>query len=246
MTVAGTRPVLVGLVHEATRRPCRSRRTGREQERGDFTTPARSQLSYDGAGRITARADPTHARTHDERDTMTDDAAPDAGTVPHDLRVVVMGVSGAGKSTVGALLAERLGLPFIDGDDLHPPANVAKMASGTPLVDGDRWSWLDAVAEVLARPGGVVVAASVLKRSYRDRVRAGAPDTRFVELRGTEEVLRSRLGQRLDHFMPPVLLASQLEAWEPLDDDEAGSAYDIELEPVEIAEAAASDLTRSA
>lgn len=177
---------------------------------------------------------------------MTDDAAPAADAAPHDLRVVVMGVSGAGKSTVGVLLAERLGLPFIDGDDLHPPANVAKMASGTPLGDGDRWSWLDAVAEVLARPGGAVVAASVLKRSYRDRVREGAPGTRFVELRGTEEVLRSRLGSRLDHFMPPVLLASQLDAWEALGGDEEGGAYDIALEPAAIAEAAASDLTRSA
>jgi gluconokinase len=159
-----------------------------------------------------------------------------------DLRVVVMGVSGAGKTTVGTLLAARLGLPFVDGDDLHPPANVAKMRAGIPLDDADRWGWLDAVAAVLARPGGAVVAASVLKRRYRDRVRAGAPGTRFVELRGTEELLRSRLERRVDHFMPPQLLASQLAVWEPLADDEDGLDYDVALEPVAIAAAAASAL----
>ncbi|MFC5791102.1 gluconokinase [Agromyces tardus] len=181
---------------------------------------------------------------------MTNEA--EARTVPapvrasaHGLRVVVMGVSGAGKSTVGALLAARLGLPFVDGDDLHPAANIAKMAAGIPLDDDDRWGWLDAVAEVLARPGGAVVAASVLKRRYRDRVRAGAPGTRFVELRGTLTLLRSRLEQRADHFMPPQLLASQFAAWEPLADDEDGLDYDVALEPDAIAEAAATALTGS-
>ena len=172
-------------------------------------------------------------------DTPSDGAPSDEIAPGSELRVIVMGVSGSGKSTVGALLAERLGVPFIDGDDLHPPANVAKMAAGTPLDDDDRWGWLDAVAAVLARPGGSVVAASVLKRAYRDRVRAGAPGTRFVLLHGTPELLRSRMEARVDHFMPATLLASQLATLEPLEPDEGGLDYDIALEPTAIAEAAA-------
>ena len=120
------------------------------------------------------------------------------------------------------------------------------MAAGIPLDDGDRWGWLDSIAATLARPGGGVVAASVLKRVYRDRVRAGAPGTRFVELRGTEALLRSRLEQRVGHFMPAQLLASQLAAWEPLGDDEDGFDVDVALEPAAIAEAAASALTAPA
>lgn len=174
---------------------------------------------------------------------MTDQADPNAEAAPTDpQRVVVMGVSGSGKSTVGVLLAERLGLPFVDGDDLHPEANVAKMAAGTPLTDDDRWGWLDAVAEVLARPGGVVVAASVLRRAYRDRVRAGAPGTRFVLLHGTHELLRSRMEARVDHFMPATLLASQLATLELLGRDEHGLDFDVALEPAAIAEAAATAL----
>ena len=174
---------------------------------------------------------------------MTDEAEPNAAPAPaRPQRVVVMGVSGSGKSTVGVILAERLGLPFVDGDDLHPEANVAKMAAGTPLTDDDRWGWLDAVAEVLARPGGAVVAASVLRRAYRDRVRAGAPGTRFVLLHGTHELLRSRMEARVDHFMPATLLASQLATLELLEPDEHGLDFDVALEPAAIAEAAATEL----
>lgn len=174
---------------------------------------------------------------------MIDEAGPNATAAPPDpQRIIVMGVSGSGKSTVGALLAERLGLPFVDGDDLHPEANVAKMASGTPLTDDDRWGWLDAVAEVLARPGGAVVAASVLRRAYRDRVRAGAPGTRFVLLHGTHELLRSRMEARVDHFMPATLLASQLATLEMLEPDEDGLEFDVALEPAAIADEAASTL----
>ena len=174
---------------------------------------------------------------------MTDEGTPGRGAAAPVRRVVVMGVSGSGKSTVGALLAARLGLPFVDGDDLHPKANLTKMASGTPLTDDDRWGWLDAVSEVLARPGGAVVAASALRRSYRDRVRAGAPGTRFVLLRGTHELLHSRLMGRVDHFMPAALLASQLATLEPLEPDERGLEYDVGLEPTAIAEAASSAIT---
>ncbi len=135
-----------------------------------------------------------------------------------------MGPSGSGKSAVGALLAERLGLPFADADDLHPAANVAKMAAGTPLDDADRMPWLDLVAAALApSPAGAVIACSALARRYRDRIRAGAPDTVFVELRVLPEELARRMASR-EHFMPPALLASQLQTLEHLGADEPGVA----------------------
>jgi gluconokinase len=130
-------------------------------------------------------------------------------------RLVVMGVSGSGKSTVGLRLAERLGVPFVDGDDLHPDANKAKMAGGTPLEDADRWPWLALVGEAMAQsPTGIVVACSALKRSYRDAIRAKAPDARFVYLRVPRDVLEQRLQHRPGHFMPASLLASQLQTLE--------------------------------
>ncbi len=145
---------------------------------------------------------------------------------PHTGRplVVVMGVSGSGKSTVGALLAAALGVPFTDGDDLHPPANVAKMAAGIPLDDADRWPWLAAVGRALAGsgPAGLVVACSALKRVYRDAIRAEAPTVRFLELDSAPALLADRMAQRADHFMPPSLLASQLALLEPLEVDEPG------------------------
>ncbi|MCS0499427.1 gluconokinase [Protaetiibacter mangrovi] len=154
--------------------------------------------------------------------------------------VVVMGVSGSGKSTVGALLAGRLGWVFVDGDELHPSANVAKMAAGIPLDDDDRWPWLDAVGERLAA-GPVVVACSALRRAYRDRLRAAAPGVRFVLLDGTRELLAARMSSR-HHFMPETLLDSQLATLERPDPDEHVLVYDIAAAPARIADAAARDL----
>lgn len=147
-------------------------------------------------------------------------------------RVVVMGVSAAGKSSVGIALADLLAVPFVDADDLHPPANVAKMAAGTPLDDDDRAPWLDVVGAVLAAaPGGLVVACSALRCAYRDRLRALAPDAVFVHLHGDEAMLAARAAARAGHFMPPALLASQLATLEPLAPDEAGFVLDV-AEPV--------------
>ena len=153
------------------------------------------------------------------------------------LEVVVMGVSGSGKTTVGERVAARLGVPFVDGDALHPPANVAKMASGTPLNDDDRAPWLRAIGETLAgtAPEGVVVACSALKRTYRDLIRAEAPGAVFAELDGTREVLAARMAARPGHFMPVALLDSQLATLEPLQADEAGMRLDVSLPPDELA-----------
>ncbi len=145
--------------------------------------------------------------------------------------IVVMGVSGCGKSTVGRELAAALGLPFVEGDDLHPPRNVAKMRSGTPLTDDDRRDWLATLAEVLAgaatRGHGVVVSCSALRRRYRDQLRAGAPGTRFVFLHGTRELLAERLAARRHAYMPASLLESQLQTLEAPAADEAAIELDI-------------------
>lgn len=162
------------------------------------------------------------------------------------VRVVVMGVSGSGKSTVGRLVADALGARFVDGDDLHPASNVAKMSAGIPLDDDDRAPWLRAVGRALAEggPTGTVVACSALKRSYRDLIRTEAPGTVFAELDGTRELLATRL-DRPGHFMPASLLDSQLAILEPLHADEAGLRLDIAAPPTELA-AAIVDRTRSA
>ncbi|WP_269856216.1 gluconokinase [Streptomyces sp. RPT161] len=154
--------------------------------------------------------------------------------------VVVMGVSGSGKSTVGGLLAERLGVPYAEADDFHPPANIAKMSAGHPLDDADRAPWLDAIAAWITDRGreGGVVSCSALKRSYRDRLRAAAPDLFFVHLDGPPELIASRLAARMEHFMPAGLLRSQLEALEPLEPDEAGAVITIDGGPAQIAERA--------
>ena len=143
--------------------------------------------------------------------------------------VVVMGVCGCGKSTVGELVARHLGTAFLDGDSLHPAENIAKMATGTPLTDEDRWPWLATVGSRLADAGGrgLVLACSALRRSYRDAIRAQAPDTLFLHLHGSKEVLTQRLAARSGHFMPATLLESQLTALEPLGPDEAGLVVDI-------------------
>jgi len=150
--------------------------------------------------------------------------------MPQPPLIVVMGVSGSGKSTVGSLLAEKLGVPFTDADDLHPESNVAKMAAGTPLEDGDRWPWLALVGEALAAASttGLVVACSALKRSYRKAILAAAPGTRFVLLHGPRAVLAARMGTRAEHFMPLDLLDSQLATLEKLAADEPGFTVSIE------------------
>jgi len=154
-------------------------------------------------------------------------------SMPFTSPVVVMGVSGSGKSTVGASLADALGVPFVDGDALHPAANVAKMAAGIPLDDADRAPWLDAVGAVLAA-GPVVVACSALKRTYRDRLRAAAPELRLVFLDGSPALLASRMGARPGHFMPASLLDSQLAALERPAPDEHAITADIATPVAEI------------
>lgn len=143
-------------------------------------------------------------------------------------RIVVMGVSGSGKTTIGALVARELGLTFLDGDSLHPVENIAKMAAGTPLDDADRAPWLETVGRELAgSANGLVMACSALKRSYRDAIRAQAPDAVFLHLSGNREVLGTRLEGRSGHFMPAALLDSQLATLEALDADEAAVVLDI-------------------
>jgi carbohydrate kinase (thermoresistant glucokinase family) len=142
-----------------------------------------------------------------------------------------MGVSGSGKSTVGERLAHRLGLPFIDADDLHPAANVEKMSAGIPLTDDDRWPWLDTVgARLHEAEDGLVVACSALKRSYRSAIRRAAPDTVFVHIDAPPQLLENRMDARIGHFMPPDLLKSQLATLEPLAADEAGGTISADQE----------------
>jgi carbohydrate kinase (thermoresistant glucokinase family) len=142
--------------------------------------------------------------------------------------VLVMGVAGAGKSTLGADLARRLGWPFIDADDHHPPRNVAKMASGIPLEDEDRWPWLDQLNTMLAGEKNVVLACSALKESYRRRLLAGVGPSRIVYLQGSFELIAARLATRRHRYMPASLLESQFAALEP----PAGAiAIDIAAEP---------------
>lgn len=145
-----------------------------------------------------------------------------------------MGVSGCGKSLIGQTLATAMGLRFIDGDSLHPPANIAKMRRGEPLTDADRAPWLDSVGDTV-RADGTVVACSALKRAYRDQIRAcaAAPVT-FLYLRGQRATLLARMSTRPGHFMPPALLDSQLATLEPPAPDEAHLTADIELTPTQI------------
>lgn len=140
-----------------------------------------------------------------------------------------MGVSGSGKSTVGAALARRLRVPFEDADDLHPPANIARMSRGEPLDDRDRHPWLALVGAWLAGHGsGGVMSCSALKRTYRDQLRGLAPNVRFLLLHGPPEVIAARQAARPGHFMPASLLASQLATLEPLQPDEDGIVIDVD------------------
>ncbi|AWE49390.1 gluconokinase [Streptomyces nigra] len=159
--------------------------------------------------------------------------------------VVVMGVAGTGKTTIGPLLAARLGVPYAEGDDFHSEANISKMSAGTPLDDDDRWPWLDAIGAWAHRRAGLggVVSCSALKRSYRDRLRAAAPDVVFVHLAGDRAVIEDRMSHRQGHFMPTALLDSQFATLQPLQEDEAGVAVDVAGTPEEITERAARALS---
>ncbi|HET8604697.1 MAG TPA: gluconokinase [Marmoricola sp.] len=147
-------------------------------------------------------------------------------------RIVVGGVSGSGKSTVGRQLANRLALPFADGDDFHSKANVDKMTAGIALTDEDRRPWLISIGEWLAEhEHGGVVACSALKRAYRDLIRQGCPDLFLVQLTGDRELIAARQADRHSHFMPASLMDSQWAAFEPLQDDEAGVVVDVGAAP---------------
>lgn len=162
------------------------------------------------------------------------------GGVPQVLHVIVMGVSGSGKSTVGELLAEDLGGEYLDGDVLHPQANIDKMAAGIPLTDEDREPWLHTIGDRMAASHGtMVIGCSALRRIYRDMIRQAAPDTRFVHLVGSREILAERMKTRPGHFMPPALLDSQIETLEDLGPDEDGKEFDIDERPEKIAHCAA-------
>ncbi|MFC4496975.1 gluconokinase [Streptomyces ovatisporus] len=157
-----------------------------------------------------------------------------------------MGVAGSGKSTVGSMIARRLGVEYAEADDFHPPANVAKMSAGTPLNDEDRRPWLDAIAVWLsehAEQGGVV-SCSALRRRYRDRL-GGQSGTRlfFVHLEGSEELISARMAARKGHFMPPALLRSQFETLEPLEGDELGATVPVGGRPEEVTDEALAALT---
>jgi gluconokinase len=149
------------------------------------------------------------------------------------LIIVVMGVSGSGKTTIGQMLGTQLGWPFFDADDFHPPENVAKMRAGTPLTDDDRWPWLDRLAREMgaidARGNNAVLGCSALKQAYRDRI-AGAGDVRFVYLKGDRATIAERLAGRVGHYMPPTLLDSQLATLEEPSD---AIVVDLRLTPEE-------------
>lgn len=160
--------------------------------------------------------------------------------------IVVMGVSGSGKSTVGGLMAERLAVPYAEADDFHPAANIAKMSAGHPLDDADRAPWLDAIADWIAerRELGGVVSCSALRRRYRDRLRRADPDLFFVHLDGPPELIAARLAARMQHFMPSGLLRSQIETLEPLQPDEAGAVVPVDGGPQQTADRALAAVPR--
>jgi gluconokinase len=158
----------------------------------------------------------------------------------HFSALVVMGVSGSGKSTVAAAVAVRAGALFLDADDFHPASNVAKMAAGTPLTDEDRGPWLVAVGDEIARRiaagQSVVMACSALKRRYRDVLRERGGEVCFAFLDGSPDLLAERIGARAGHFMPATLLNSQLVALERLQPDEPGFSVDVAQSPDDIAD----------
>lgn len=150
--------------------------------------------------------------------------------------LVVMGVSGSGKTTVGRAIAARAGWPFLDSDDLHSPESIARMAAGIPLTDADRWPWLDRIAEWITvhrgKPG--IVACSALKRVYRDRLRAANPDLRFVYLKATQQEIADRLAHRTGHFFPPTLAQAQFRDLQEPGPDENPITVPVTRTPDEI------------
>jgi gluconokinase len=152
--------------------------------------------------------------------------------------LIVMGVSGSGKTTIGTKLAARLGWPYLDGDDFHPQSNIDKMHAGHPLTDDDRWPWLRAIAERIdeLRAAGqhAVITCSALKRAYRDVLIGGRADVRLVYLDGDKELIKQRLANRHGHFMPPALLDSQFKALEVPSSDEHPISVSIAPKPDEI------------
>lgn len=152
------------------------------------------------------------------------------------LLVVVMGVSGSGKTTVGELLAQRLGLPFADADQFHSKANIAKMAAGVPLTDEDRWPWLESIGRWLGdhEESGAVAACSALRRAYRDVLRRHAPGLWFLDLTGSPELMTERIEHRGHHFMPASLVGSQFDTLEPPGADERSIAEEVTMSPDEI------------
>lgn len=143
-------------------------------------------------------------------------------------RMVLMGVAGSGKTSVGAALARTLAVPYRDGDDLHPAANIAKMQRGEPLTDADRWPWLALVGQSLGRDAPLIIGCSALKRSYRDHItaKAGGP-VLFIHLSGARDVIEARMRAHTGHFMPPALLDSQFATLEPPQPDEMAITVDI-------------------
>ena len=148
-------------------------------------------------------------------------------------KFVIMGVSGCGKSSIGAGFADQIGAEFVDGDNLHPAANIAKMAAGNPLNDMDRAPWLMAVGQSFTKHGlSLVIGCSALKRSYRDIIRAAADGpVAFLHLDGSQHVVAARMAKRTGHFMPAALLDSQFESLEPLGFDERAVRVDIDQRP---------------
>ena len=164
--------------------------------------------------------------------------------------VILMGVSGSGKSTIGAMLAARLSWRFADGDRFHPDANVEKMHKGVPLTDDDRWPWLAAIAReidaIRARGESAVVASSALKRAYRDVLIGGRPDVVLVYLKGSKELIAARMAARRNHFMPPALLDSQFATLEEPSEDEHPVVVSIDAAPDAIVDEVARKLKERA
>lgn len=152
--------------------------------------------------------------------------------------IVVMGVSGTGKTSVAQALRDELGWDFVEGDDLHPVSNIRKMSSGTPLSDADRGPWLEKIASWIrssdSQGNNTLVTCSALKRTYRDVLRQASPGVIFLHLVGNQDLIAERMTHRIGHFMPPSLLESQFATLEPLNEDENGVSVDVSGSPAEV------------